>query len=134
MSKNTNKPSERHYRRWQLAKGSSITSVIRGIDEDETRICWVGEDDYLRLNEDYDAATKATFDAIRTITQLREENAALKAEVKRLTDALNNLTNTPSNADGVDVKVNFWTNGGTRLPSSFQTFWMHDSAKEGGTK
>jgi uncharacterized small protein (DUF1192 family) len=62
---------------------------------------------------------------------LQEENAALKAEVERLTDALNKLTNTPANADGVDLKVNFWTKDGTRLPSSFQTFWMHDSAKEG---
>jgi hypothetical protein len=63
--------------------------------------------------------------------QHEEIVAALKAEVERLTDALNKLTNTPANADGVDVKVNFWTKGGTRLPSSFQTFWMHDSAKEG---
>ena len=46
-------------------------------DEDERRCVWVAEDDYIRLKKDYDAATKATFDAIQTITQLRDGYAAL---------------------------------------------------------
>ena len=78
MSKNTNKPKERLYTRWQLAKGSSLSTVHKGFDEDENRCVWVGEDEYLRLKDDYDAATKATFDAIRTITQLRDENERLR--------------------------------------------------------
>lgn len=76
--------SKHNYTRWQLAKGSSLSTVHKGLDEDENRCVWVGEDEYLRLKDDYDAATKATFDAIRTITQLREEIARLKEEITKL--------------------------------------------------
>ena len=53
-----------------------------------------------------------------------------KEEIERLTDALNKMTNTPDGVYGVDVKVNFWTKDGSRLPSSYQTFWTNE-AKEG---
>ena len=57
-------------------------------------------------------------------TQL-EEIARLKAEVERLTEALNKFTNTPNGVHGVEVKVSFWSKSGCRLPSSFSTFWMN---------
>lgn len=49
----------------------------------------------------------------------------LKAEVERLTEALNKFTNTPNGVHGVEVKVSFWSKSGCRLPSSFSTFWMN---------
>jgi len=58
------------------------------------------------------------------------ENARLKAEVERLKKSLNKMTNTPAEADGVEVIVSFWTKAGSRLPSSYKTFWMN-AAKEG---
>ena len=51
--------------------------------------------------------------------------AQLKAEVERLTEALNKFTNTPNGVHGVEVKVYFWSKSGCRLPSSFSTFWMN---------
>lgn len=60
-----------------------------------------------------------------------EDYARLKAEVERLTDALNKLVKTPPEATGgVRVKVDFWTQYGSRLPSSYETFW-ENAAKEG---
>ena len=54
-----------------------------------------------------------------------------EAEVDRLTDALNKLVKTPPEATGgVRVKVDFWTQYGSRLPSSYETFW-ENAAKEG---
>jgi uncharacterized small protein (DUF1192 family) len=51
----------------------------------------------------------------------------LKAEVERLTAELNKMTKTPDGVDGVEVKVSFWTKSGTRLPSSYNTFfWVND--------
>lgn len=59
------------------------------------------------------------------------ENSRLKAEVERLTDTLNKLVKTPPEATGgVRVKVDFWTQYGSRLPSSYETFW-ENAAKEG---
>jgi hypothetical protein len=57
---------------------------------------------------------------------LHFDYARLKAEVEQLKDALNKLTNTPANVDGVMVDVSFWTKSGSRLPSSFSTFWMNE--------
>lgn len=59
MSKNKN---EYDYTRWQLDKGSFISSVIRGRDEDETRICWVAEDDYIRLKKKHESLLASTKD------------------------------------------------------------------------
>jgi hypothetical protein len=37
------------------------------------------------------------------------------------------MTKTPDGVDGVEVKVSFWTKSGTRLPSSYNTFfWVND--------
>ena len=52
--------------------------------------------------------------------------ASLKAEVERLTADLNKMTKTPDGVDGVEVKVSFWTKSGSRLPSSYSTFWSND--------
>ena len=43
--------------------------------------------DYAALAADKEAETKAVFDAIRLITQLRDENAQLRDENKRLRQA-----------------------------------------------
>ena len=59
-----------------------------------------------------------------------EDYARLKAEVEHLKEALNKMTKTPDGVYGVDLKVNFWTKYGSRLPSSYQTFWTNE-AKEG---
>lgn len=62
---------------------------------------------------------------------MQAENSRLKSEVERLTDALNKLVKTPPEATGgVRVKVDFWTQYGSRLPSSYETFWVN-AAKEG---
>ena len=61
----------------------------------------------------------------------QEDYARLQAEVERLTDTLNKLVKTPPEATGgVRVKVDFWTQYGSRLPSSYETFW-ENAAKEG---
>ena len=53
--------------------------------------------------------------------------ARLKAEIERLTADLNKMTKTPDGVDGVEVKVSFWNKSGTRLPSSYSTFfWVND--------
>ena len=57
---------------------------------------------------------------------LEAENARLKAEVERLTADLNKMTKTPEGVDYVEVDVSFWTKSGSRLPSSYSTFWSND--------
>ena len=55
------------------------------------------------------------------------EVESLKAEVERLTSELKKMTNTPDGVDAVEVKVSFWTKSGSRLPSSYNTFfWVND--------
>lgn len=49
----------------------------------------------------------------------------LKAEVERLTADLNKMTKTPDGVDYVEVNVGFWTKYGSRLPSSYSTFWSN---------
>jgi hypothetical protein len=63
-----------------------------------------------------------------------EDYANLLAEVEQLKDALNKLTNTPANVDGVKVDVSFWTKSGSRLPSSFSTFWMNEKQVQHATE
>ena len=55
-----------------------------------------------------------------------EDYARLKAEVERLTADLNKMTKTPEGVDYVEVDVGFWTKSGSRLPSSYSTFWSND--------
>ena len=55
-----------------------------------------------------------------------EDYARLKAEVERLTADLNKMTKTPDGVDYVEVDVSFWTKSGSRLPSSYRTFWSND--------
>ena len=55
-----------------------------------------------------------------------EDYARLKAEVERLTADLNKMTKTPDGVDYVEVDVSFWTKSGSRLPSSYSTFWSND--------
>jgi len=54
-----------------------------------------------------------------------EDYARLKAEVERLTAELNKMTKTPEGVDYVEVDVSFWTKSGSRLPSSYSTFWSN---------
>jgi len=56
-----------------------------------------------------------------------EDYARLKAEVERLTSDLNKMTKTPEGVDYVEVDVSFWTKSGSRLPSSYSTFWSNDN-------
>ena len=76
----------------------------------------------LKVNEenDFDLIEHSNGEYIRY-----EDYARLKAEVERLTEALNKFTNTPNGVHGVEVKVSFWSKSGCRLPSSFSTFWMN---------
>ena len=55
-----------------------------------------------------------------------EDYARLKVEVERLTADLNKMTKTPEGVDYVEVDVSFWTKSGSRLPSSYSTFWSND--------
>ena len=55
-----------------------------------------------------------------------EDYARLKAKVERLTADLNKMTKTPDGVDYVEVDVGFWTKSGSRLPSSYSTFWSND--------
>ena len=57
---------------------------------------------------------------------LYSDYASLKAEVERLTADLNKMTKTPDGVDYVEVDVSFWTKSGSRLPSSYSTFWSND--------
>ena len=50
----------------------------------------------------------------------------LRAEVERLTADLNKMTKTPEGVDYVEVDVGFWNKSGSRLPSSYRTFWSND--------
>jgi len=50
----------------------------------------------------------------------------LRAEVERLKADLNKMTKTPEGVDYVEVDVGFWTKSGSRLPSSYSTFWSND--------
>ena len=60
------------------------------------------------------------------IANSEHENARLKAEVERLTADLNKMTKTPDGVDYVEVDVSFWNKSGSRLPSSYSTFWSND--------
>jgi allophanate hydrolase subunit 1 len=71
-------------------------------------------------------AVKVEAQLMITISELQVENARLKAEVERLTDDLNKMTKTPDGVDYVEVDVSFWTKSGSRLPSSYSTFWSND--------
>jgi hypothetical protein len=64
--------------RWQLDKGSWISNDVK----DENRSVWVLESDYLNMKESLEA-----------------ENARLKAEVKKLTEAGNAMDNAISEID-----------------------------------
>jgi uncharacterized small protein (DUF1192 family) len=57
---------------------------------------------------------------------LAVECDSLKAEVERLKADLNKMTKTPDGVDYVEVDVSFWTKSGSRLPSSYSTFWSND--------
>ena len=57
---------------------------------------------------------------------LAVECDSLKAEVERLTADLNKMTKTPDGVDYVEMDVGFWTKSGSRLPSSYSTFWSND--------
>jgi hypothetical protein len=61
-----------------------------------------------------------------TINESQAEVRRLKAEVERLTADLNKMTKTPDGVDYVEVDVGFWTKSGSRLPSSYSTFWSND--------
>jgi hypothetical protein len=63
---------------------------------------------------------------LQEMVYAQEECKRIKAEVERLKDALNKFTNTPSGVDYVEVDVSFWTKSGSRLPSSYNAFWMND--------
>ena len=58
---------------------------------------------------------------------LAVECDSLKIEVERLTADLNKMTKTPDGVDYVEVDVGFWTKSGSRLPSSYRTFWSNDT-------
>lgn len=58
--------------------------------------------------------------------ELEAENARLKEQVEQLTADLNKMTKTPEGVDYVEVDVGFWTKSGSRLPSSYSTFWSND--------
>ena len=63
---------------------------------------------------------------MKRIGELKAEVARLKAEVERLKADLNKMTKTPDGVDYVEVDVGFWTKSGSRLPSSYRTFWSND--------
>ena len=67
-----------------------------------------------------------TWQTIGAYAEVKEENARLKAEVERLTADLNKMTKTPDGVHYVEVDVSFWTKSGSRLPSSYSTFWSND--------
>jgi hypothetical protein len=70
---------------------------------------WVLHSDYARLKANSDAYIRS-----------------LEAQVERLTADLNKMTKTPDGVDYVEVDVGFWTKSGSRLPSSYSTFWSND--------
>jgi uncharacterized small protein (DUF1192 family) len=65
-------------------------------------------------------------DACDAVMDILDERDALKAEVERLTADLNKMTKTPDGVDYVEVDVGFWNKSGSRLPSSYSTFWSND--------
>ena len=73
-----------------------------------------------------DAMDRQNAIARKFVAELEAENARLKAEVERLTADLNKMTKTPDGVDYVEVDVSFWTKSGSRLPSSYSTFWSND--------
>ena len=83
---------------------------------------WVRYDDYALLKAEVER-----LQSIHSIDSIGIEQ--LKAEVERLTADLNKMTKTPEGVDYVEVDVGFWTKSGSRLPSSYSTFWSN--AKEG---
>jgi uncharacterized small protein (DUF1192 family) len=64
--------------------------------------------------------------ASQDIKLLKDEVQHFKAEVERLKADLNKMTKTPDGVDYVEVDVGFWTKSGSRLPSSYRTFWSND--------
>jgi len=80
---------------------------------------WVSWEDYARLKAEVER-----LQSIHSIDSIGIEQ--LKAEVERLTADLNKMTKTPDGVDYVEVDVSFWTKSGSRLPSSYSTFWSND--------
>jgi uncharacterized small protein (DUF1192 family) len=76
-------------------------------------------DDQTRLKAEVER-----LEAIHSIDSIGIEQ--LKAEVERLTTDLNKMTKTPDGVDYIEVDVSFWTKSGSRLPSSYSTFWSND--------
>ena len=72
-----------------------------------------------------DAMDRQNAIARKFVAELEAENARLKAEVERLTADLNKMTKTPDGVHYVEVDVSFWTKSGSRLPSSYRTFWSN---------
>ena len=54
-----------------------------------------------------------------------QRSIELEAQVERLKADLNKMTKTPDGVDYVEVDVGFWTKSGSRLPSSYHTFWSN---------
>ncbi len=83
--------------------------------------------DYARLKAEVERlAREQRLKAIPVEAQLLDRIKELKAEVERLTADLNKMTKTPDGVDYVEVDVGFWTKSGSRLPSSYRTFWSND--------
>ncbi len=94
---------------------------------------WIRYVDYELVKSDVKGLTKELADAQESyhlvnerVNILVKENARLKAEVERLTADLNKMTKTPEGVDYVEVNVSFWNKSGSRLPSSYSTFWSND--------
>jgi len=87
---------------------------------------WVSWEDYARLKAEVRKLTTERDANLVDAGSLFQENARLKAEVERLTADLNKMTKTPEGVDYVEVDVGFWTKSGSRLPSSYSTFWSND--------
>jgi hypothetical protein len=103
-------------------KQSVIDCLCREIDDLKADIHRLRALDSLKTISLSDSPTWQTIGAY---AEVKEENARLKAEVERLKDALNKFAKTPDGVDGVKVDVSFWTKSGSRLPSSYSTFWMN---------
>jgi hypothetical protein len=122
-------------RRYFLKISPTLTGFRPDVWEHEEGM-FIDYDDYASLKAEVerlrDGVETMTYHAsgVVTTTWVRAvEYDRLKAEVNELKESLNKLTKTPEGVDGVEVKVSFWTKYGSRLPSSYSTFWMND--KEG---
>jgi hypothetical protein len=85
-------------------------------------IHYVTYQDFLDAQNQPDALTAYLYAAELAKGEIKR----LKAEVERLTADLNKMTKTPEGVDYVEVDVGFWTKSGSRLPSSYSTFWSND--------